>query len=133
MLPAIEKTKNLPFPVSDVYAAWVSSETVIPPATSMDIDPRVGGHYRLIINMPDFKSRCNGVFSIVDPENHVVYSWQWLGDDETTQIDVRFDEVEGGTRVAIIHSGFESEKSRDNHDHGWDSYLIGIEAHLAAQ
>lgn len=133
MLSAIEKSKILPFPASDVYAAWVSSETVIPPATDMDIDPKVGGHYRLIIDMPDFKSRCDGVFSVVDPGKRVVYSWQWQGDEEVTEIDVRFDETDGGTRITIAHSGFTSDKSRDNHDHGWDSYLTGLEAHLAAQ
>ena len=50
----IEKQYELPFPISHVYAAWVSSDTVIPPATSMDVLPEVGGHYRLIMEMPDF-------------------------------------------------------------------------------
>ncbi len=131
MLPPIEKSRVLPFPVSDVYAAWVSSETIIPPATAMEIEPRVGGHYRLIINTPDFKSRCEGTFLIVELEQRVVYSWQWQGDEEVTKIDVRFHEAGEGTKITIVHLGFTSEQSRTNHDQGWDSYLDGLEAHLA--
>lgn len=130
MIPPIEKSRTLPFPVPMVYSAWISSDTVIPPATAMDIDPRVGGHYRLIIDTPDFKSRCEGVFSIVEPNERLVYSWRWQNDEEETEIDVRFDKVPEGTRVTIVHSGFEKEQSRTNHDHGWDSYMDGLEAFL---
>lgn len=131
MLPPIEMSRKLSFPVSDVYSTWVSSQTVIPPATEMDIDPVVGGHYQLIINTPDFKSRCEGSFSVIEPNERVVYSWQWQGDDEKTQIDVRFAAENGGTRVAIVHSGFVSEQSLKNHEAGWKSYLDGLEAFLA--
>ncbi len=133
MLPTIEKTKILPFPVSTVYAAWISSDTVIPPATAMDIDAKVGGHYRLIIDTPDFKSRCEGTFSVVEPEKCVVYSWQWEGDDEATQIDVRFADDRNGTEVTIRHAGFTDEQSRTSHDLGWDSFLVGLEAYLGDQ
>lgn len=133
MLPPIEKTKILPFPIAVVYAAWTSSETVIPPATSMEIDPRVGGHYRLIINTPDFKARCEGAFSVVEPDSRLVYSWSWEGDDNVTNIDVRFADDPGGTKVVLIHSGFYDEQSRTNHDHGWESFFVGFEAFLDDQ
>ena len=133
MLPPIEKSRALPFPVATVYAAWVSPDTIIPPATKMDIDPKIGGHYRLIIDTPDFKSRCEGVFSVVEPDQRVVYSWQWQGDEEVTEIDVRFAAENDGTRVAISHSGFLDEQSRSNHDQGWDSFFDGFEAYLEDQ
>jgi len=41
----LEKHYDLPYPPAKVYAAWVSSDTVIPPATAMDINPIVGGHF----------------------------------------------------------------------------------------
>ena len=50
MTTPIYKTYKLPLPVDEVYAAWVSSETVISRATAMYINPVVGGHYRLIID-----------------------------------------------------------------------------------
>ncbi len=133
LLAPIAKSKILAFPISTVYRAWVSSDTVIPPATAMDIDPKVGGHYRLIINTPDFKSRCEGVFSVVEPENRIVYSWQWEGDDNATQIEVQFTEIPAGTKVVLTHSGFSDEQSRSNHAHGWDSFFTGFESYLDDQ
>ena len=69
---SIDKTYQLPFPAQRVYAAWVSSKTVVPPATGMDIHPVVDGHYRLIMETPDFTARAEGVFLIVEPDEHIV-------------------------------------------------------------
>lgn len=130
MLPPIRKTKTLPFSPDLVYAAWISSDTVIPPATAMDVDARIGGHYRLIIDTLEFKTSAEGIFSAVEPNQRVTYSWQWLDADEVTTIDVRFSAVDDGTRIDLVHDGFTDEESRANHDPGWDSYLIGLEAAL---
>ena len=127
----IEKTYELPYPVATVYSAWVSSDTVIPPATSMDVLPEVGGHYRLIMEMPDFSGKNEGTFSVVEPNARVVYTWEWNGDGEVTTIDVRFEATSDGTRVTLLHTGFTKEESVSNHDGGWDSYLEGFTAHLA--
>ncbi|MFK7914959.1 MAG: SRPBCC domain-containing protein, partial [Pseudomonadales bacterium] len=53
----IQCSYRIGHPPARVYAAWVSSATVIAPATAMDIDPRPGGHYRLLMEMPDFTGR----------------------------------------------------------------------------
>ncbi|MFK7913251.1 MAG: SRPBCC domain-containing protein, partial [Pseudomonadales bacterium] len=120
-------------PPARVYAAWVSSATVIAPATAMDIDPRPGGHYRLLMEMPDFTGRNEGIFSIVEPNQRVRYSWEWNGDGEVTEVEVRFMASGADTEVHITHSGFSSAASRDNHRSGWDSYIEGFCAFLAQQ
>ncbi len=122
----INKTFELPFSVSDVYNAWVSSATVIPPATYMDVLPEVGGQYLLVMENSDFTMTNEGVFSVVEPERRVVYSWEWNKDGEVTNIDVRFSEVESGTRVDLNHTGFEKAESVQMHEAGWDSYLDGL-------
>ncbi len=127
----ITKAYELAFPVSTVYMAWVSSDTVIPPATAMDVLPEVGGHYRLIMEMPDFSGRNEGTFSRVEPNRRVTYTWEWNQDGEVTEIDVHFDEVPGGTRVRLHHSGFTNADSVTNHDAGWDSYIEQFKQHLA--
>ena len=129
-LPPIEKSYLLPYPLEVVYAAWISSDTVIAPATSMEVSPVVGGHYTLNIDSPDGHWRADGVFDIVEPANHVRYGWQWDGDVDATQIDVRFSSEGGGTRVTISHTGFTNPDGRANHDSGWDSYITGFIAHL---
>lgn len=126
----IEKFWELDFPRNDVYQAWVSSDTVIPPATRMDVNPVVGGHYRLYMDTPEFSGRNEGVFSHVDPRQHVTYTWEWNGDGEITTIDVRFLETTTGTQIKLKHTGFLSEESRSNHDQGWDAYIEGLKIFL---
>ena len=122
----IEKKYSIPFPPDQVYASWVSSDTVIAPATAMDIDPQVGGHYRLIIQSPEFDGRNEGQFIEVDAGQHLRYTWEWNGDGEVTEIDVTFSGADDGTEIELIHSGFQHEASRETHDSGWDSYVAGL-------
>jgi len=124
---------KVPFALADVYAAWVSSETVIAPATAMDIHPVVGGHYRLIMETEDFTGRNEGEFLKVEPERRIVYTWEWNGDGEVTEIDVTFSAVPDGTAITIVHTGFRNQQSVENHRSGWDSYIDGFTAFLAAQ
>lgn len=126
----ILKSVEVPFPADTVYRAWVSSDTVIPPATGMDINPIPGGHYRLFMETADLSMRNEGTFLQVTPGKHVRYSWEWNGDGEVTEIDVKFVPISGGTEVRLRHSGFHSEQSRSMHDSGWDSYFSGFIAHM---
>ena len=129
----IEKSYDFPFPRERVYAAWVSSDTVIPPATSMDVDPRVGGHYRLYVRDDEWDVFNEGRFLAVDEAKHLRYTWEWNNDGKVTEIDVRFEETPEGTRITLLHSGFTDQESADNHSQGWDSYFPGLAAHIAAQ
>ncbi len=122
----IEKSYNLPFPRKQVYAAWISSETVIPPATSMDIDTRVGGHYKLFMNTPEFDAKCEGRFFEIIEDEFLHYSWEWNGDGEISDIRVRFSDHEKGATVELTHKNFTKQDSRDMHDTGWDSYIDGL-------
>lgn len=126
----IEKTYFLSFPLSVVYVAWVSSDTVIAPATSMDVLPEVGGHYRLLMETPTFVVKNEGEFLLVEPESRVTYTWEWNQDGEVTTIDVRFNSVQSGTRIELLHTGFTKEDSVNNHDSGWDNYIAGLVNHL---
>jgi len=126
----IGKTYQLPFPPEKVYAAWISSGTVIAPATRMDIEPVVGGHYRLFMETPDFTARNEGTFLEIIPGKRIIYTWEWNGDGEITKIAVTFTASSGGAQVDIHHSGFSKEESRAAHDQGWDNYIDGLTAHL---
>lgn len=130
---SLSKTYYFDKSVSDVYAAWISPATVIAPATAMDIDPRVGGHYRLIMESADIDTKAEGVFSIVEKNQRLVYSWQWSGSDEVSTIDVRFLREKDGCRIHLEHTGFITQESLHNHDAGWDSYTNGLAQYLAGK
>jgi len=127
----LDKTWQVPFAVADFYNAWISPDSVIPPATRLEISATNGGHYRLIIDSPDFAARAEGLFSRVEANHRLTYSWQWNGTGSVTEIDVTFSPSAEGTRIRLIHSGFDDADSRGQHDRGWDSYISGLSTHLA--
>ena len=129
----IDKSYELPFPLSTVYAAWVSSETVIAPADRMNVEPTPGGAYELFMEGPDGAMSNKGRFHAVTPDERVVYTWEWNGDGEVTVIDVRFEARGDKTGVTLSHRGFLSEESAKMHDAGWDSYIEGLTAFLSAK
>jgi len=126
----VQKTYQLPFPIEQVYAAWTSSNTVIAPATAMDINPVVGGHYRLVVATPGFTGRNEGKFLEVEQNSRLRYTWEWNGDGEVTEIDVIFSETDGGTQIDLSHGEFRKQESADQHSSGWDSYMKGFDAFL---
>lgn len=96
----------------------------------MDINPVVGGHYRLFMETPDFTSSNEGVFIDVKPNSHLKYTWEWNKDGKVTEISVDFVPVGAGTEVKIVHSGFQDAKELAMHDSGWDSYIDGLARYL---
>ncbi len=129
-MSTFEKTYQVPFDTGTTYDYWVSSDTVIPPAASMNIDPREGGVYQLV--MPGGFSM-NGKFTEVEPGKALRYSWLWDGDDEESVVSVTFSANADGTAVHIIHGEFATQEAYDNHATGWDSYVEGFTAFVRAR
>lgn len=126
----IEKHCRLPFGVKQVYATWISSDTIIAPATRMDINPVIGGHYRLFIEGPEFTAACEGAFSKIIPNELLQYSWEWNGDGGISEITVKFKGSDISTDIQLTHDKFATEESVSMHDTGWDSYIDGLIDHL---
>lgn len=129
-MSVIEKSWTLPVPRQCVYDAWVSSDTVIPPATRMDVLPEVGGHYRLHIESPEMEATAEGRFLEVVPGERLVYSWAWDG-GPVSRIEVDFEDAAGGTTLRLRHHDLADEAARSAHDSGWDAYVSQLEALLA--
>ena len=46
----VDKNYSLPFAPERIYAAWISSDTVIAPAKRMNIEPVIDGLYQLFMD-----------------------------------------------------------------------------------
>lgn len=99
----------------------------------MDIEPVVGGHYRLLIEADDFVATNEGRFLIVDVGRHLRYTWEWNNDGQVSVIDVKFQDIPEGARIEVHHTGLADAQSVSNHEIGWDSYIRGLSAHLEYQ
>ena len=126
-MKTINKSYIIEFPLALVFAKWVAEDTVVSPTGRLKIEPRIGGAYELFMNEG---SVMKGVFTEFVENERVTYSWNWVGNEETTEVDVVFRSHPDGTEVQLTHSGFTSSTSYDNHAAGWDSYIDGFKAHL---
>ena len=122
-----------------IFAAWTTPEQLTQwwgPADvecpSAEVDLRVGGRYRLENRTPDggvvFIS---GEFVRITPPRELVYTWTLEpASGPAEQVTVRFDPVDGGTEVVVIHERIGSEPARVSHERGWHGCLDGLAALL---
>lgn len=127
-MKSFEASYVLNHPPDLVYAHWISPKTIISPATSLEIEAKIGGIYKLEI--PGGASM-NGKFIIVEPNRRLVYSWQWQGDSEITKVEIKFSSNNAGTEVKIVHSDFATEQSLKRHGNGWKNYMQGFQKYLS--
>jgi uncharacterized protein YndB with AHSA1/START domain len=61
-----------------------------------------------------------------EPPSRILFSWHpGYGANEATRVEVRFTAVPGGTRVNLVHTGWErlgarAKKTHDSYVTGWD-------------
>lgn len=88
--------------------------------TLATIDPRPGGQYRFeMITTDGAALAVAGVFvDLVEPER-LAFTWSWEGSGEESFVEVTLAEVDGGTKVRIVHSKLASQESAHEHERGW--------------
>ena len=129
----IERTFDAPREI--VFQAWVDPEQRLkwwgPEGFTIpffEMDARPGGSYRSCMTDPGGDEHwVQGEFiEIIEPEK-IVVTWAWEEDGVpglVTTVTVDFienTEDRDQTDLILVHSGFESEESRDGHNMGWSS------------
>ena len=92
-------------------------------SVTVELEPRVGG--RIVESSTDGDTSVWGTVRVWDPGYEVAFSWHPGGDLGTaTDVSVRFEPVRGGTRVVLVHAGWQrrpddAERARAAYDTGW--------------
>lgn len=91
---------------------------------SLRFEPGPGG--RLVEAKPDGSEFVVGEVSVWDPPVGLVVSWRQedFDDDQVTELHVRFDAVDGGTRVTVEHYGWDSIPADHAARHGFELTLF---------
>jgi uncharacterized protein YndB with AHSA1/START domain len=105
-------------------------------AQDMFLEGREGG--RVYERSRDGEEFHIGTVTVYDPPSRVVFTWgeateEW---DAPTEVEVRFTEDGGGTRVDLEHRGFEgigaaAEDTAKEYQGGWAAVLDRYEKHAA--
>jgi uncharacterized protein YndB with AHSA1/START domain len=103
--------------------------------TSYQIDLRVGGAYRIeSVELPNHGIlRITGRFLVIQPPEHLVYTWQWgFGEEPESIVSVEFVETDGHTEVRISHEQLSADEAALNYTTGWNDCLDRLEEMFTA-
>jgi len=137
----IERTFQAP--VEAVFDAWTSEEVMrrwfhgehawqTPHA---EVDLRLGGAVRVVMRDPveEVDHGGGGHYTEIDPPHRLAFTWTWdVEPDRETLIELDFEEVDGATRVTMLHHGLRDQESVTSHEGGWSNALDHLEEALAA-
>jgi uncharacterized protein YndB with AHSA1/START domain len=137
--PSLTLKRRLKASPAKVFAAWTDPEKMkrwmgpegVTPLRA-EIDPRVGGRYRLVMRSPDGEEHdVSGVYREVVPNRKLAFSWAWQSTPERESlVTIELSPVTEGTMLTLTHEQFFDEKARDDHGHGWNLALDRLEATL---
>jgi uncharacterized protein YndB with AHSA1/START domain len=112
-----------------VFAAWTKAEEIqrwsapgemtVP---SAEVDLRVGGRFRILMQAPDgTQHHATGVYRVIDPPSRLVYTWSWEERPVITDTIVSLEFIERGatTELVLRHELLPSEEERTHHERGW--------------
>jgi uncharacterized protein YndB with AHSA1/START domain len=90
---------------------------------AVDLDPRPGGVYRVEVTSGQIVL---GVFLEVVPDERIVFSFGWEGNDgvppASTTVEVVLSRHGDGTVVRLRHLGLPDDDALRQHGYGWEHY-----------
>ncbi|GMG82361.1 SRPBCC family protein [Paralimibaculum aggregatum] len=118
-----------------VYALWLDPQAMIRwfgidgiTNTGCEVDPQVGGAWKLAATGPKGPFHVEGVFLALEPGRRVVQSWVHVDGDGTrgneTEAEVLFEPAGTGTRVTVHHRRIRF--TPDAFREGWGQSLARI-------
>jgi uncharacterized protein YndB with AHSA1/START domain len=109
----------------DAISKWFGDET--------ELDLRPGGE--AVFRWGEIEVRAT--VEAVDPPSQFSYRWEPSHaptGGPTTLVEFTLAEIDGGTRLTLVESGFASlaAESRQENEYGWDDELSHLREHLGA-
>jgi uncharacterized protein YndB with AHSA1/START domain len=131
----IVMTRTLEAPIETVWDAFTKPENLMqwkaPEGMSTpnaEVDLRIGGKYSITMAGgyagPTGEVMVTGVYKQIEKPTTLIFTWQWIGQKEKTQVSVLLKKhADNKTELTLIHEGFETIDSRNNHSVGWEGTL----------
>lgn len=138
----LEITRLFDAPPARVFDAWLKREEwqawIGPKGIECEVpllEPRVGGHYRIIMHLSDGRViPVAGVFTVIDAPRTLGFTWGWEGDaSRDSLITLSFRARGEGTELTLRQEGLGSVASRDDHGQGWNSALDKLADYLTTK
>ena len=141
--PSLTLKRHYAAPVEKVYRAWIDPEALrrwFGPSDEgrivvSETDARVGGRYRIVLEMPSGEQhRVGGTYRDLVPNERLIFSWAWESTPERVSlVTVTFKRAGEGTEITLVHEQFFDEAARDRHQHGWTGTFERLARYLSTQ
>jgi uncharacterized protein YndB with AHSA1/START domain len=97
--------------------------------SSLDVDPRIGGAFRLVMSSARGDVEHRGRYLEIDRPNRLRFTWNSPATNgEDTEVTVTFEAVDDATRVTLVHIGLTDAEQRKRHQAGWQSILEKLQS-----
>lgn len=129
----------LPASRERVFAAWLDPESLAQwmrpdtvAATVVEVDPRVGGRFRIAMQRGGGEVEHRGEYLVIDPPRRLEFTWiSAYTDTRPTVVTVELHEREGGTELVLTHRRLPTSRV-DAHRTGWTDIVRNLGAYLAS-
>lgn len=118
---------------AEFAAQWWGPESMFVARHNLDLT-RNGPWFAVIENQEGGRHHVSGEVIEVSPTKSVTFTWAWHNGEDGErghESQVRFEVAPaegGGTAFTLTQSGFADEEARANHNVGWSSSIIKLEA-----
>jgi uncharacterized protein YndB with AHSA1/START domain len=120
---------------SEGVAAWFGPDDL--PVVSAQMDPRVGGAYRVHFRTFDGRDHeACGEFLELVPPCRIVMSWNWAVGcvpeerGRTSRIEIELMPIGDGTELTFTHAGLWDDTSDKSHERGWTGAFDKLVRHV---
>jgi uncharacterized protein YndB with AHSA1/START domain len=126
-------------PRERVFAAWLDPSTLAafmrPGHTvgaSAEVDPRVGGAFRIVMAHPDGKVEHRGEYLAIEPPSLLSFTWISANTDRLpTVVTIEFHDRSGGTELVLTHRRLPAPRVPP-HRGGWGDIVRTLDEVLTA-
>jgi uncharacterized protein YndB with AHSA1/START domain len=139
--PSLSFKRRLNAAPAKVYAAWTDPKEIVhwfgradakPRSFQAEIDPRIGGRFRVSFSTDDEYYEVGGIYREVVPNQRLVFSWAWHSTPERqSQVTVTLQPDGDGTLLTLHHEQLFDSAARDGHERGWIGSLEKLAKYLA--
>ena len=127
-------------PREEVFAAWLDPESIRQwmcpgdvTSTEAQLDPRVGGRFRILMHASQGDYDHTGEYTIIDRPSKLAFTWISKGtDNQPTLVTIELFDRGGRTELVLTHDRFPRKEAVEQHRRGWGSAVDKLAGHLVA-
>jgi uncharacterized protein YndB with AHSA1/START domain len=127
--------REIAAPADVLFDAWLDAESLgtwLKPsgtqATRAETDPRVGGAFRIVMELDESSVEHAGTYREIDRPRRLVFTWSSPATQfRDSVVTVTFESSSDNSTLVEIHQvGLPDEAARAGHHAGWSSILVEL-------